>query len=84
METASWEEVFRTQDQVEMELVRGLLITNGFLVVVEAKGLKSMPAIFGHASNGELILRVPPDMAEQAVALLQAKAEMEDEESEQP
>jgi hypothetical protein len=70
-----WEEVFRTGEQVEMELIRGLLETNGFPVVVEAKGLKSMPVIFGHASYGEWILKVPPDHADQARAMLAAKPE---------
>lgn len=75
-----WEEVFRTGEQVEAELVRGLLSTNGFPVVVEAKGLKSMPVIFGHAAYGELILKVPPDRWEEARALLEARAADPDEE----
>ncbi len=70
-----WVEVFRTSDQMEMEFIRGLLETNGFPVVVEAKGLKAMPSIFGHAAYGELILKVPPDLEAQARALLEAPVE---------
>ena len=74
-----WEVVFRTAQQVEMELIRGLLETNGFPVVVQATGLKSMPVIFGAAAYGEWILKVPPDRAEQARELLAARADMDEE-----
>lgn len=77
MVRANWTEVFRTGDDVEAELVRALLEANGFPVVVEAKGQKAIPAIFGTTANGELILRVPPDMADQAIELLNAETEEE-------
>jgi hypothetical protein len=79
---ANWEEVFRTVAQVEMELIRGLLETSGFPVVVKATGLKSMPVIFGAAAYGEWILKVPPELAEQARELLAAQVEMPDEQPE--
>lgn len=78
-DTADWEEVFRTVEPMEMELIRGLLETNGFPVELKATGLKSMPVIFGAAAYGEWILKVPPDVAEQARELLAARAEMPDE-----
>lgn len=74
-----WEIVFRTGDQVEAEIVRGLLTTSEIPVVVEAKGLKSMAVFFGHSASGELVLKVPPDMADLARELLAAKAEPESE-----
>lgn len=74
-----WEEVFATSDQVEAELVRGLLDTSGIPVVIEAKGLKAMPTYFGHAAYGELILKVPPDQVDLALALLAARPELPDE-----
>jgi hypothetical protein len=80
VDTANWEEVFRAGEQMEMELIRGLLESNGFPVVVKATGLKQMPVIFGAAAYGEWILKVPPEMADQARELLAARAEMPDEE----
>lgn len=77
---ADWVEVFVTHDQMEMEMIKGLLASNGFEVVVEAKDWKQMPVIFGHAAKGELVIKVPPDMAEAAIALLEADAEMPPEE----
>lgn len=76
MSYADWVEVFVTHDQIEMEMIKGLLTTNGFEVVVEARGWKQMPVIFGHAATGEYGLKVPPDKADAAVALLAADAEM--------
>lgn len=76
-----WEEIFRTGDDVEAEMVRGLLEMNGFPVVVESKGLKALPTIFGHAASGERILRVPPDMAEAAREFLAAAPEPPEEET---
>lgn len=73
MAQSDWEIVFQTGDQVEIEIVRGLLTTNGFPVVVERKGLKSMAFMFGESAIGEYLLRVPPDMADAAVELLAAK-----------
>lgn len=77
MSYAAWVEVFVTHDQMEMEMIKGLLTTNGFEVVVEAKGWKQMPVIFGHAATGELVIKVPPDKADAAIALLAADVEME-------
>ncbi|MGE5673084.1 MAG: DUF2007 domain-containing protein [Mycobacterium leprae] len=76
----AWIEVFRTGDQVEAEVIRGLLQTNGFPVVVEAKGLKSMAVLLGHAAQGELIVKVPPDRADEARAMLAADAQFPEEE----
>lgn len=77
----SWEPVFRTHDQIEAELIRGLLTTNGFPVIVESKGQKAMAVIFGNAATGELILKVPPDLAEQALEFLAADIEEPEEQS---
>lgn len=76
-----WEEVFRTPGQVEAELMKGLLATNGFSVVVEATGLKSMPVFFGHAAIGEFVLMVPSSQAEQARQLLAADVEQPEDEA---
>lgn len=75
-----WEVVFRTHSDVEMELIKGLLTTNGFPVVVEASGAKSMATFFGHSANGELVIKVPPDLAEQAIAMLNAQVEEPEQE----
>lgn len=72
-----WPVVFRTVDQVEAEFIRGLLVTSEIPVIVEAKGLKSMPIFFGHSANGELLIKVPPDREEFALQLLAAPADME-------
>lgn len=72
-----WVEVFRTHDQMEAELIKGLLTTNGFPVVVQPKGAKTMPVIFGHSAPGQLVLTVPSELAEQARALLEAEVEEE-------
>jgi|GEM_PF-6184180 len=76
-----WEIVYNTHDELDCEFAKGLLSTNGFPVVMERRGAKTLAGIFGHAAAlGELVLKVPPDVAEQAKALLAARAEMEDEE----
>lgn len=76
---SKWEVVFRTGNQVEAEIVRGLLTTSNIPVVVEAKGLKSMVTLFGNSASGELLLKVPPDLADLARDLLAAEAETETE-----
>lgn len=73
----NWPVVFRTVDQVEAELIRGLLVTSEIPVILEAKGLKSMATFFGHSANGELLIKVPPDLEELALQLLAAPADME-------
>lgn len=70
-----WVEVFRTHDDMEAELVRGLLKTGNIPVMIEGRGMKSMPYIFGHAAFGQLILKVPPDLADLARELLAAQVE---------
>lgn len=77
-----WVVVHRTPEQVELELVRGLLETNGIKVVVEAKGWKSMTVFFGQSALGEWLLKVPPDQAHLAEELLAAGIESDDAEAE--
>lgn len=79
MDKAGWEIVFSTGNQVEAELMRGLLVTSDIPVVMEATGLKAMPIFFGHAAVGDLVLKVPPDLAELAAQLLAAEIEAEPE-----
>ncbi|HEY3367111.1 MAG TPA: DUF2007 domain-containing protein [Symbiobacteriaceae bacterium] len=73
--STDWEIVFQTGDQVEIEIIRGLLTTNGFPVVVEKKGLKGMSFMFGESAIGEYLLKVPPNMVDAALALLSADIE---------
>lgn len=75
-----WVVVLRTSDQVEAELVKGLLTTSGIPVVMEARGFKALAAILGHGAGGELLLKVPPDLAQLARDLLNAETEAEPEE----
>jgi hypothetical protein len=77
---SSWVEVFNAGDDLEMELVRGLLTTNGIPVTVVAKGAKAMPMILGVSATGSYILKVPYEWQDVARDLLKAKPEMEDEE----
>jgi hypothetical protein len=77
MSERDWVVVFRTGEDLEMELIKGLLTTSGIPVVVEAKGAKSMPVIMGVASTGEYLLKVPPEWAETARALIEAPVEDE-------
>lgn len=72
-----WVEVFRTHDQMEAEFFKGLLQTNSIPVILEARGLKALPGIFGHAALGQLVLRVPPDLADLAEQLLAAPVQEE-------
>lgn len=78
-EATKWVEVYRTGEDFQMEFIRGLLTTNGIPVVVERKGFKDMPIILGVSASGELILKVPPDREEEALALLEAPIEEEPE-----
>lgn len=70
-----WVVVVRTSSQMEAAVVRGLLETNGFPVVQEVRGAKSMPSIMGHSSFGEVRLLVPPDLADAARELLEAEVQ---------
>ena len=74
-----WVEVFRTHDQMEAEFFKGLLQTNSIPVILEPKGLKALPGIFGHAALGQLVLKVPPDLAELAQQILAAPIQEEPE-----
>lgn len=74
-----WEEVFRTDSDIEAEFIKGLLATAAIPVYVEAHGAKTMPYIFGTSGFGQLVLKVPPDLAELAQAILQAKAQSPEE-----
>jgi hypothetical protein len=83
MSKDGWIEVYRTGEELQMELVRGLLTTSGIPVTVQAEGAKGIGVILGARANGTLILRVPPDKAELALDLLGApllEEEPEDEE----
>jgi hypothetical protein len=79
MSEADWEVVFRSHSDVEAEVVRALLTSSGFPVVAERSGAKSMATFFGHSAFGEVVLKVPTEMAEQARELLAAPAEVEPE-----
>jgi hypothetical protein len=72
MSKDGWIEVYRTGEELQMELVRGLLTTNGIPVTVQTEGAKELGFILGSRANGTLILRVPPDQAELALELLGA------------
>lgn len=78
-EATKWVEVYQTNEDFQMEFIRGLLTTSGIPVVVERKGFKDMPIILGVAASGQLILKVPPDREEEARALLEAPVETEEE-----
>ncbi len=80
-ERANWEVVFETGEQVEAELVRGLLATSDIPVVMEYKGWKSMQTFFGAGAPGQLVLKVPPDHADLARELIASKAEFTDPET---
>jgi hypothetical protein len=74
-----WEAVFSTVSQVEAQIVRGLLETNGFTVLVRTTGLKQLAFIYGDAAIGEIILLVPPSQVDEALGLLSAEPEPESE-----
>lgn len=75
---ADWVEVFRTHDQLEAEFFKGLLQTSDIPVIMEARGLKALPGIFGHAALGLLVLKVPPDLTALAAELLEAQVQEEE------
>ena len=77
-EGTDWEVVFRTGDQVEVELIRGLLVTSEIPVVIENKGFKSMQTFLGATALGEYLVKVPPDLADLARQLLAAEVLEED------
>ncbi|HYF91907.1 MAG TPA: DUF2007 domain-containing protein [Symbiobacteriaceae bacterium] len=79
MTAENWVEVYETGDDLQMELIRGLLTTNGIPVVVQRTGAKEMGFYFGAAANGSLIVRVPPELADTARALLESGAEVPEE-----
>lgn len=79
-DTSQWVEVFSTGDDLQMELVRGLLTTNGIQVHVQTKGAKAMPMIMGVSAHGSYILKVPPEWEDVARDLLKAPPQFEDEE----
>lgn len=79
MSKDEWVEVYRTGEDMQMELVRGLLTTNGIPVTVHTEGAKELGVILGARANGTLILRVPPDKAELALELLGAPLLEEEE-----
>lgn len=74
---ADWKVVFTTSDQVEAEVVRGLLETSGIDVIVVRRGLKALEPFLGATAAGTLELKVPPDRADEAIALLEAEPEEE-------
>jgi len=76
---ADWEEVFIATEPMEAEMLKGLLESAGIPVVIEARGLKAMPGIFGHGASGQLRLKVPPDRVELARAILRAEFQQPDE-----
>lgn len=73
---ADWEEVYIATESLEAEMLKGLLESAGIPVVIEPRGLKAMPGIFGHSAPGQLRLKVPPDRAELALAILRAEFEV--------
>lgn len=78
MSTENWVEIYETGEELQMEIVRGLLTTNGVPVVVHRTGLKEMGMIFGARANGSLKLLVPPDLVDTARDLLSAQVEAEE------
>ncbi len=81
MDKANWEVVYRTGSHVEAEVVRGLLNTSNIPVYVEATGQKALPMFFGQSAIGELLLRVPPDLADLAAELIASKVDPESEDA---
>lgn len=79
MTTENWVRVYETGDDLQMEFVRGLLTTNGVPVIVQRTGAKDMGMIFGAAATGSLILKVPPDMEETALGLIESGPDTEEE-----
>lgn len=74
-----WVEVYRATTELDAEFVKGLLATGSIPVIVEARGFKAMPYIFGTSGLGQLILKVPPDLADLAREILEAKVQLEEE-----
>lgn len=74
-----WEEVFIATEPMEAEMIKGLLETGGIPVLIEARGLKAMPYIFGNSAYGQLFLKVPPDQVDLARSILQAEFEEPEE-----
>lgn len=79
-----WVVIFTAANQVEAELIRGLLEGSQIPVIIEARGPQAMPFFFGQtALGGELLVKVPPDQADFARELLAAQVEEDASESEQ-
>jgi hypothetical protein len=72
-----WVEVYTATSELDAELVKGLLATERIPVIVEAHGFKAMPYIFGTSGVGQLVLKVPPDLAHLAREILQAQVQPE-------
>lgn len=70
---ADWICVFTSADDFEAEVVRGLLEGSDIQVVVFRHGFKALHPILGHTARGEVELRVPPDQADLARAILSAE-----------
>jgi len=73
-----WDTVFSSRDQVEAALIKGLLESAGIQVVQVLKGLKSLTPIFGMGAPGDIELKVSPDRAELARAIIAARPEPEE------
>lgn len=74
-EMAEWVPVLTTHDEMEAEFLKGLLEGAGVPVVLETRGFKGLPSVYGPNASGGTTLRVPPDQAEFARQLLAAQAE---------
>lgn len=77
MSEHEWEVVFTTGDQMEAQVVRGLLEVSGIQVIAVARGLKRFEPFLGATASGTIDLKVPPDRLEEALAILQAEPESE-------
>lgn len=78
-ENTKWPVVFETGDQIEAELIRGLLTSAEIPVVLSTSGLKTMAVFLGHSAPGRILLKVPPDQEALAREILSAQVEMPEE-----
>ena len=72
-----WETVFSSREEVEAALIRGLLEGAGIRVVTMLKGMKGLSPIFGMRAPGEIELKVAPEAADLARAIIAAQPEPE-------
>jgi hypothetical protein len=79
MSGGDWPVVFSTGDQVEAEVVRGLLESSGIPVIAVRHGLKRFEPWLGATASGSIDLKVPPDRAEEAREILAAPPQDEEE-----